>query len=386
MSPARTQAAEDAIKWMLALENNEMGDIEHRKELVAWLKSSAMHVDEFLHALSLHDALRSLPGLPDIEQLINEVRGVVVSIPNQSKPYRAARGDMEMERVVNASVANANTGRRFSDWRRFAATAATLLVVAASLWLALPSDSVYRTLSGETRSITLMDGSRIHLGGRSEVRIRITDASRLAEVMRGEILFAVEPNPGKPFTVDAGELTIDVVGTRFSVRREILVDAKRTELTVIEGRVNVESTLNASRAAPPGTADDLIYTVAYQASEHDEPTRAFSISGGDQILVTNDADTRKTMLIAKIEGGVEFMNTPLSQVVEVFNQEAGQRLVVVTPSLASRKISTTLLNRNSKALLNFIKLQAGVRITEHGNTIYIHEGSLPSEAPILNAP
>lgn len=378
---------ERAIEWMLAFENEEMGDVE-RRQFVAWLKSSPMHVDEFLHVSALHETLTGLSEFSDIKQLVNEVHGVVVPMPDQPAPRQAEQNDTETVRVGHAHVIDANAKGKRLDWNRLIASTAALFVAVAAIQLAVFDDTTYRTLSGETRSIILEDGSRIHLDAESEIRVRITDAARFAEVVHGEVLFAVEPDAERPFSVDAGDLVVHILGTRFSVRRDHLEDAERTELTVIEGHVSVATgTLDIdAQTRSPNPVGHLTDAAEPEANKRDVRAHAFNVSGGDQITVTNDVDTHEATLVARIEDRLVFKNTPLSQVVEIWNRQAEQHLVVKTPSLASKSITATFNAGDSDALLNFIMRQPGVRAERMGNTIYIHVETRSRVVPRINVP
>lgn len=123
-----------------------------------------------------------------------------------------------------AGAARANvisiTGRR---WRRpvmsaVAAIAATLFLVLAgpSLLIRLQADHI--TATGQNARVTLEDGTLIELGGDSAIKTEMTAAGRHVTLLSGEAFFDVAHNPARPFTVEAGGVTVLVVGTAFDVR------------------------------------------------------------------------------------------------------------------------------------------------------------------------
>jgi transposase len=71
----------------------------------------------------------------------------------------------------------------------------------------------------------------------------------LSELLRGEALFVVEHNPGRPFIVSANRTKIRAVGTQFNVRRRL----DDTDVTVLEGVVQV--TGFPIEASPPGARE-----------------------------------------------------------------------------------------------------------------------------------
>jgi len=93
------------------------------------------------------------------------------------------------------------------------------------------------TRKGERRQETLPDGSLVELNTDTEAAIALYDESRVVELLRGEIMFTVSPDAGRPFIVEAGPGRIRVVGTRFDVRR----DAGRVAVAVESGTVEVSS-------------------------------------------------------------------------------------------------------------------------------------------------
>jgi len=105
----------------------------------------------------------------------------------------------------------------------------------------------YQTDRGETRGISLSDGSEITLGPLSEVRLLPNDASRSVTLVRGEALFTVTHDPARPFEVRAGDGTVQDIGTAFAV--SVRTDA--VTVTVVDGRVAVST---GSGGGPDATA------------------------------------------------------------------------------------------------------------------------------------
>jgi len=125
------------------------------------------------------------------------------------------------------------------------ATAASFLVVltlamtAARFtrnWWSVTPTLVLSTTVGENRTFVLEDGSRLTLGGSSQVKVRMSKRVRSLDLQRGEAYFVVAKNPNRPFRVDAGDARITAVGTQFDIRRE----SDREIVVVTEGRVLVE--------------------------------------------------------------------------------------------------------------------------------------------------
>ncbi len=84
---------------------------------------------------------------------------------------------------------------------------------------------------------TLDDGSLVYLARQSQISYpEFFDATARKVKMAGEAFFDVAPDAQKPFTIEAGNATIEVVGTSFNVKT---INPGTLELFVEEGRVKV---------------------------------------------------------------------------------------------------------------------------------------------------
>ncbi|NUU01119.1 FecR family protein [Herbaspirillum robiniae] len=122
---------------------------------------------------------------------------------------------------------------------RTAAVAVVLLTASAALlWL----DPAYRTdrlatAAGERSTALLADGSTLSLNTDTELQVAWHLRSRRVTLERGQALFDVSHARWRPFTVDAGDTRVSVVGTLFEVWRK----AQTVRVTVLRGKVRVEN-------------------------------------------------------------------------------------------------------------------------------------------------
>lgn len=91
------------------------------------------------------------------------------------------------------------------------------------------------TMSGETRSIRLADGSTLTLGSDSAVEAAFDPGSRRLRLLRGRARFEVA-HERRPFTVLAGGGSVTARGTVFEVA---LATAGRVDVRLIEGAIDV---------------------------------------------------------------------------------------------------------------------------------------------------
>ena len=91
---------------------------------------------------------------------------------------------------------------------------------------------------GESREVTLPDGTRLHLNSGSAVNIRYTATQRLLQLVQGEVFIATARETGvpyRPFLVETAHGHAQALGTRYSVRQE----EQRTTVAVEEGTVRL---------------------------------------------------------------------------------------------------------------------------------------------------
>ena len=65
---------------------------------------------------------------------------------------------------------------------------------------------------------TLPDGSTVELNSSAEIVLDFTPTMRGVRLVRGEALFMVRKDAGRPFVVTANGVTVRAVGTAFAVR------------------------------------------------------------------------------------------------------------------------------------------------------------------------
>jgi transmembrane sensor len=94
---------------------------------------------------------------------------------------------------------------------------------------------------GEQRLLVLEDGTRVFLNTQTRVVSRYDEHARRVELTSGEAWFEVAKKPDWPFIVTVGDKQVTALGTSFLVR----YDARRTTVTLVEGKVAVSAMENA---------------------------------------------------------------------------------------------------------------------------------------------
>ncbi|MCY7350678.1 MAG: FecR domain-containing protein [Cytophagaceae bacterium] len=133
-------------------------------------------------------------------------------------------------------------------WQRWVAAASVLLIALAGLgfWLTRTPGSVYETAYGQTRRITLPDGTIVSLNANSALRLN----GDTREVwLTGEAFFQVKKTADhRQFKVHADQLDIVVLGTSFNVRNR----REKTNVVLQEGKVRLERSRQPAMLMKPG--------------------------------------------------------------------------------------------------------------------------------------
>jgi transmembrane sensor len=261
--------------------------------------------------------------------------------------------DSDNDEILQAMRAHALAPRAQSRsfWRPAIAAAAMLLLAVSGTWYWAPwkkeSTTVdpaqlasveFQTARGEVKELQLPDGSQMTLDADSAVVARFGSNTRAVQLQRGRAYFDVMPDTARPFTVNAGDRSIVVVGTRFDVN----LVADRITVTLLEGRVDIA-------AEEPGTAN-----VALQ------PGQRYDYRDG-QGTVTDIGALAENALGWRT-GLINFDDQPLSEAAAIMNRYSVDQLVINDPAVASLRVSGQFragdVQRFAATLADMHRLQA----------------------------
>ncbi len=350
--------AEQAAGWVVVFDEGDP-DEPTRREFVSWMKQSPSHIEEFMRILSLHLEIADAPEkTANLETLIAEARTNVVTLEELASPPYAP-----WMKKNSRWTAKRSTGA--------AAGVAAIVVLTLGYFLAPTYDQVYRTGHGEQRSIVLEDGSFIELNTSSSVSVYFSGTERHAILLVGEVLFEIAKDPSRPFTVDAGPLSLEVIGTRFNVYRQ----PEQTVLTVIEGKVRVDPVHLVGNIAE---ISPLEKNSSLSSSIKSPDTRtSLQVSASQQVSVTvsgaikHERQTDVDRATAWTERRLVFDDELLGAVLKEFNRYNRRPLILEATQLAERRITGVFNARNTETLLDFLAGQDGVQIQRTPDAIYI---------------
>jgi transmembrane sensor len=180
--------------------------------------------------------------------------------PLHRRAYEQAEGVVLMLGALGAAPAveraRSPAARPAPRWRVPAMAAGGLLAACLAIAVfALPAPA-FETQPGETRQIALSDGSQVTLAPASRLKAASRWRPRALSLERGEAFFVVTHQDGQPFTVQAGDATVRVIGTRFNVHhgadQDVRVEVEQGVVQVSAGGRDRAVTLRAGQTAVAG--------------------------------------------------------------------------------------------------------------------------------------
>lgn len=214
-----------------------------------------------------------------------------------------------------------------------------------------PLESVaqtYETALGEQETITLSDGSVIQLNTDTIIVANLTADERHVELRRGEAYFEIAHDASRPFTIAAGQDSVTVLGTKFSIQRL----ESGIEVLVTEGKVQIEEA---------ATAGPLTYVTGGQ--------RALTSGGSVLVEVSSDDQTRREM--SWRTGRLDFAGEPLESVAAEFNRYNATKLVIVDDEAAAIPIGGSFKPNNVEAFGRLLRDGLGLEVYESEDEIRV---------------
>ena len=300
-NPSRADPTDQACAWVVRMHADDVGEAD-------WLALETWLGEDAAHRRAYDDAER-------LWAAVDAYRGPILAGLDSDLEAQAAK--------TPSDVVDLGRRRRMrSGWRRWAlAGAPVAAALAAGVLLIGPGLDgravSYVTAPGQTREVTLKDGTTIAMNGGSRLTVRLTDKVRSVEMGQAEAAFDVTHDPSRPFLITVGESRVRVIGTAFNIRR----DAASTRVSVARGIVQVADLRDPVRA--------VRLTVGETVSRDDATNRA--------VVTRGDADSAQ----AWRAGRLIYRDRPLSDVATDLSR-AFAAPVTVSPDAASLRFTGVL--------------------------------------------
>ena len=321
-----------AADWLVRLQSTEVS-LEETLAWQAWIHANPANAEAFARLEEISLALRALPARAAVPMALLEPDRYDASIPIGDWKHRVAHGEPRRAPWL---------------WGRLGVAASlTVFALVFAFWKTPAETKSFETEIGENRSVTLGDGSIIALGGDTHIEVALSKKIRAIELIKGEALFKVAKDSGRPFRVQAGDATIIAVGTEFNVER----DSDRAVVSVTEGQVEVKPDvgllpvlLNEFKPKLRSVHVDAGQQTTAGSAGVEEPTKMEDPATGWQI------------------GHLAFRLQPLRYVLEDVNRYAHKPIVLETESMGALVITGTVERENIggwvKSLEHAFDLQA----------------------------
>jgi transmembrane sensor len=243
---------------------------------------------------------------------------------------------------------------RQSWWAAGALVAASVVVVAGvAAWMDRIPATQYATGIGETKAVTLADGSVITLNTDTIVDATVSRHSRAVTLEHGEALFQVAKDKAYPFIVTVGDRHVRVVGTVFDIIR----DKGAVAVVVAEGKV----TVSQSGAAAP----EVQLTPGERVAGRE----------GQRLGAVETVNTAHAL--AWRQGYLIYDDAPLANVVNDLNRYFTMPVVLADDGVAGRRFSGVLRIDSETAMLGRIAQFLPVRVEQASGRIVLHNRRRP---------
>ncbi len=145
-------------------------------------------------------------------------------------------------KLITLNSESNNTHKKKSRSYNWVAAAVVLLGLGSLVYSFLgdQKNTLVYTTEGETKTISLSDGSEVLLNKNSTLTLADGFGTHLRDMdLTGEAYFKVRNNDNQPFTVNTSGVKIEVLGTEFNIDNNPVGDV--IEVYVHEGKVKVSS-------------------------------------------------------------------------------------------------------------------------------------------------
>ena len=226
--PLTAPSQQEAAEWYAVLSSGEVSDSE-KSEWQAWLDAAPEHAKAW--------AL--------VEEVVSRFQGLPPALAQTAldTPALDRRAALKLLGVLCVSGGALTAGMNSSAWNREFAD--------------------LTTGTGEVRSWSLADGTRLSLNARSAVDVLIEPRQRLIRLYQGDILIETGhdlPLAQSPFLVETGQGLIRALGTRFMVSAR----DHDVEVSLFAGALEVQ---------PYGAAVQRLQTGQATRLERNKPSR-----------------------------------------------------------------------------------------------------------------
>jgi transmembrane sensor len=249
---------------------------------------------------------------------------------------------------------------RWVRWSAGVAAAVVLLLAGAHFWRPGPVPPTYRTEQtayGQTRTVSLPDGSTVTLNGHSSVRFATawSEAVPREVWLEGEAFFSVRHRPNdQKFQVHTDlPFVVEVLGTEFTVSDR----DKQTRVVLNSGKIR----LDFARQRQP----DVVL----------KPGELVEFRGTTERFVRRTVNP--DVYSAWKDQRLLFDETSLADVADLLRESHGIEVVFADRSVAERRVTGAVSAENLDLLRQALEQSFGLRIEQRARTWTLHSSDSP---------
>jgi transmembrane sensor len=186
------------------------------------------------------------------------------------------------------------------------------------------------------------------LHAETEAHVRFSGVERRVDLVHGEAHFTVAKDAGRPFRVQAGNISVRAVGTAFNVRRT----SDEVVVLVTQGRVRIDQLAAPEAEMPPTVSAGEQATVLVAETRAAAQARTVRVERVDAEAIREALAWQGPRLV--------FLETPLSQVVSEFNRHNRIQLVLGDDELGTITIGGSFRADSVDAFVRLIASDTGI--------------------------
>ncbi len=333
---------------------------EERKEIESWIEADPLR-REFVDSLRvIWEAADRKPAEWDVEAawkiVVSRTRIGSLQAPNKSRVVRDKEGLWGFRHWSERSLA---------QYVRVAV--AVLLLVGLPyllfrFFVATPDASDRITMrevvteKGERAKVKLTDGTTVLLNAASFIRFPEKFTGKTRELqLQGEAYFDVKPMEGIPFIVRVQEASVEVLGTKFSVRA--WPDENRVQVFVADGSVAFRS--------PRGERAQHIVLGKGQMSDLKE----------DGIL-SHSTNVDPDKYLDWVSGRLVFENASFDEVLKRLERKYNLVCSVSDSSLLRRRLTASFTDEPVQDIVKIIALTLDLQYRQSNGTVMFYSVKL----------
>ncbi len=350
-----------ATEWFIRL-RSDIRPEQERQEHAAWLAENPQHLAAWREV----EALWSITGeYANRSELVAMRDSALQSFESGPAPPQPETAVPELRRAAKQHRDHRSSkwsGLSFRWWLSAAVAAVVTVVVLNSAMMEnlLRPTEIYETAIGESRGITLADGTVVTLDTQSRIVAELGNDDRRVVLQKGQARFQVAEDTMRPFTVAANEGEITALGTAFVVRKI----NSRVDVTLLEGRVAV----TRRTAAPDTSLEANSNQVATLNRIELEPGQKTSYSN-QGVLPASKANILQATAWQK--GRLVFEDNPLSEVLKDLNRYSRKKILLGDDNMQDIRITGVFKTGDHGKAVTALKAYFPMRVIADGKGNYV---------------